>query len=603
MITYGNNNLHPSVERLDALRKSMQEEAVDFIIIHTADPHMSEYLGETDKCRQYYSGFTGSAGSILVGEDEAYLWTDSRYFVQAEMELRGSDFQLMKEGEDGVPSMADFIANHIWEGQTIGLDYKTVSINELQYLRDIVPDNCEIIDASRIINKNWIDKPKRIFNDITILNEDLTGKSTEEKINEIRRGIEEHYVAIEDSYTYIVADLCDIMWILNIRGEDISYVPVAYSYLTIDANCVSFYCNKKAISKENREILEDNNIIIKEYGNFYNSLDDLATDYVLLDPEKSNAYICEKFPGMIRVIECDNSLLIRKHIKNKTEIEGIINAHKTDAIIMTRFIYKLKNMTFTDEDEYTLGKMLDDMRLNSAECKGLSFETICAYDTNAAIVHYSAQENNCKKMANKGFVLIDSGAHYEMGTTDVTRTISLGELSEKEKLCYTMVLKGNLNLMNTIFPKGVRGDNLDIIARKPIWEKGFNYGHGTGHGIGCRLSVHESPVRISYKGNTAVLSEGVVVSDEPGIYLENELGVRLENALRVEKCDNYGDFYRFVPLTLVPFDRAAILENELTDEEIIILNNYNNNVIEEVSASLNEEERLWLMKECAPITR
>lgn len=608
MVTYDSNIDHPTVIRLGQLREKMIEENIDWIIIYTSDPHMSEYLNAADKSREYFSGFTGSAGTLLVGQDMALLWTDSRYFVQAKNELAGSGITLMKEGDDDVESINEFLSGHVWDGQVIGIDLKTISISGFTDLKGYLPDNAEIIDAAKIINSVWTDKPKRNFVTPYVIDDAVAGKSVESKINELRAVIDDNYADIEESYTYIVSDLCSIMWLLNVRGNDIPYVPVAYSYLTIDRNCVTLFCNKKALDNTVKATLADRNIIVKEYGTFYSELDNIATDIVIVDPDKTNEQICEKISSTVRIIEGKDCILIPKHIKNREEILGMKCAHHTDAAIFVRFIMQLKEQAKNNtlSDEFETGNMLDELRLSGDKCRGLSFETICAYGTNAAIVHYSAQKDNCKKLENSGFVLVDSGAHYEMGTTDITRTIALGELSDEEKRCYTAVLKGNLELMNTVFPKGIRGDNLDSLCRRPIWNSGYNYGHGTGHGIGCLLSVHEEPVRISYRASEdAVLEPGVIVSDEPGIYVENSFGIRLENALLVTKVNNVNgnDFYGFESLTLVPFDRDAIEMELMSDTDISRLNDYHKRVYDEISPKLDENGQAWLADACAPIIK
>lgn len=604
MVDYSSELRHPSIDRLSVLRSNMSDENIDWMVIYSADAHMSEYVGAADKAREYFSGFTGSAGTMLVGREEAYLWTDSRYFVQAEKELSGSEITLMRDGMEGVDNLTEYLSKCVWEGQVIATDFRTISISSLQKLKEIVPENVEIIDASRIIGKSWNGRPKREFHEINIIDETVAGCTTKEKIDYLRNKINEIYIDELDSYSFIVSDLCSIMWLLNIRGKDIAYVPVAYSYLVIDANCIYFYCNRKAVGKDVINILNEKDIIVKEYGNFYNELDDIATDIVLIDPKKSNALIVEKISGPVKIWECDDILLIPKHIKNYKEIEGMKNAHLLDGVVMTKFIYKLKHMDDIEKyTEYDLGLMLDNMRLLNEQCQGLSFETICAYGENAAIVHYSANEECTTNVKRKGMILIDSGAHYECGTTDVTRTISLGEVSDEEKKCYTAVLKGNLALADMIFPKGVKGDNLDVIARKPIWDIGYDFGHGTGHGIGCRLSVHEDPVRISYRGNSVEMVPGIVVSDEPGIYVEGEFGIRIENALLCEKKDTFEnkEMLGFDSLTLVPFDRDAIDVNFLEPEDIKRLNNYHKRVFMELSKYLDEDECQWLACECQEI--
>lgn len=603
MVHYDNMIEHPAISRIKALRDNMLINNIDWCVIYSADPHMSEYLGQSDKARQYFSGFTGSAGTLLVGQEETLLWTDSRYYVQAESELNGSGITLMKDGLATTPSVAEYLSSVVWEGQNVGLDLKTVSIDEYNDICERIPDSSIIVDAASVISKSWQDKPKRIFHPITVVEDDVAGKSTQDKLSEVRQLLEETLTDKDASYTYIVTDLCKIMWILNIRGTDIEYVPVAYSYMTIDRYSTVLYCNKKNIDKITADILSERGVIVKEYGNFYRELEGIATDICILDYKTVNSLIYSKVSEYCTVKKCKDTEFIRAHVKNAAEIEGMKDAHLKDAVVMIEFIKKLKEMSFDGEyNEYNIGKMLDNMRLDTKECEGLSFETICAYGENGAIVHYSAQESECKKIEDKGFLLVDSGGHYKMGTTDITRTISMGNLSQEQKKCYTLVLKANLRLMNARFKGNVRGDNLDIIARQCLWDEGYDYGHGTGHGVGCKLSVHEDPVRISYRSVSSVMEPGVIVSDEPGVYIENEFGIRLENVLLVIPDDNkILGLNRFESLTLVPFDVDAIDISEMDEEDIVALNKYHHMVYEKVSPYLLDETRIWLAKECEPL--
>lgn len=603
MVTYDENKEHPAIARCNMLREKMQEANVDWLIINTADQHLSEYVSDADKARAYFSGFTGSAGTLLISTEEALLWTDSRYYVQAESELSKSNIELMRDGLSGVKSLEEYICENVWNGQRIAIDFKTISFQAYESLKEKLPEDIEIVDGSGIVNSSFIDKPKRVFNPIVSIS-NIAGCDVKDKLCEVRNLIEKKCFLQEASYTYIVSDLTAIMWLLNLRGEDVSYVQVAYSYLLIDKNVSTLYVNKKAINKDIVDELLENGVNVKEYGTFYRDLDDLATDFVLLDASKTNASISEKASNYCEIKKINDYDFIKKYIKNEKEIAGFKSAHLVDGAIMVSFIRKIKEIVASGEriNEYNAGKLLDEMRLNNEYCLDLSFETICAYGKNGAVVHYSAEEESALELCAKGMLLVDSGGHYELGTTDITRTIVLGELTEEEKKCYTLVLKGNLQLMSILFKDGVRGDNLDIIARKPIWENGYSYGHGTGHGIGCRLSVHEGPVNISYKSKTIVdIKPGLVVSDEPGIYIQDAFGVRLENALLAVEKEN--GLIGFESLTLVPFDRDAIDVSLLSDEEISILNTYHKKVYELISPSLEEADKKWLYDSTRDLVR
>lgn len=596
MSNYDKSMPHPSVDRIKMLRQKMSENGIDYILIPTDDPHLSEYVQEADKVREYFSGFTGSAGTLLVSMENAYLWTDSRYFLQAQEELYGSEIVLMKSGEKNVPEVYDFVRDNIWEGQSIALDYKTISANNFGKLCKLAGKNVEVNDGSKIIREAFTERPKRIFNPSYMIDDRLSGKSTREKINEIREIIQKKLDDVEESYTYIISDLCSIMWICNLRGSDVSHVPVAYSYMCIDQNTATIYLNKKNCDVLVREALANNDILLKEYGTFYNELDNIASDVVFLDKDKNNASIFEKVRDYCEIKEVRDRDFIKKYIKNDAEIEGMKKAHLIDATVCISYIRRIKELVKSEKiSEYDAAMMLDKMRLDVKECDDISFDTICGYGKNGAIVHYEATKNMCSQLSDSGFLLVDSGGHYEMGTTDITRTIALGTLTDKEKEVYTIVLKSNLNLLKAVFRSDVRGDNLDILARQPMWEYGYSYGHGTGHGIGCKLSVHEDPIRISYKNHDGgEFVPGVVVSDEPGIYIENEFGVRLENALLVKYKDEENELCEFESLTLVPFEREAILTNMLTAEELCVLNKYHKKVFDMISPLLEEEDCKWL---------
>ena len=582
---------------VDGLRQSMAENGIDWFIVFSQDEHLSEYTAPCDKYREALSGFTGSAGTLLVGEGDCYLWTDSRYFIQAEKELSGSGITLMKYGFPKVPSLEDFLARHIWDGQNIALDPKTVSYAFYEKLSQRLPDDVSIIDGGRILKKS-ADVPKRVFNGIKAVPEDFCKSTVTDKLRDLRSRIQKRY-ASSKSYTYLLSDLTSVMWLFNLRGSDIEHVPVAYSYAAITAYSATLYVSRKSLEKEAISCLEDAGVVIKEYSLFYSDLDDIATDIVIADKRCNNAGIIKRFDGDGTLAFCNDTYLIPKSVKNSTEINGMISAHLQDAVSMIRFIkYVKESASKSDHDEYSLGAYLDGLRLEGG-CVSTSFDTICAYGANSAVVHYCAKEGSASKVKPEGFLLVDSGGQYEFrGTTDITRTIALGEVTDEEKKVYTTVLIGNLRLMDMTFPSGYRGALLDLAAESPLWEGGYYCGHGIGHGVGCYLSVHESDVRIGRSSEEweAPIVSGIIVSDEPGIYLEGKFGVRLENLLlcvRAEDIDGVR-MCRFEPLSLVPFDKDAIDMSLLTGHERDILSRYNDLIWEKISPLLNEDERNWL---------
>ena len=586
---------------ISRLREIMGRENIDWFVVFSEDAHLSEYTGDCDKYREAISHFTGSAGVLVVGSAEAYLWTDSRYYIQAEAELSGVGIELVKYGTPGVKNWDEYLAEHVWEGQMIAFDHMTLSYKKYMDLKDKLPQSVEITDGSKVLKECADTMPKRSFGEILGAPAEFAGKTVSDKLSELRSRIERIYVR-EESYTYILSNLTSIMWLFNLRGCDISHVPVAYSYAVITKYTATLFVSRKNMPEEVEGNLFQSGVSVKEYSLFYKQLQEVATDTVIADPYTNNCRILLAFDERGMFTECKDVDLIRKHIKNSSEIKGMREAHLKDAVTMIRFIKKLKEMAAANDlpDEFEIGKMLDDMRSKNNSLQP-SFETICAYGPNSAIVHYTASKDKAASVEPAGFLLVDSGGQYEFeGTTDITRTIPLGEPTAEEKKVYTIVLKGNLRLMNMIFPEGYRGALLDSAAETPLWDNGYFCGHGIGHGVGAYLSVHESEARISRSSSDreAPFVPGIIVSDEPGVYLEGKFGVRLENLLLTVAADD-ADGYRmcrFEPLTLVPFDKEAIDFDALSDDEKSILLQYNKLIEEKVFPLLDNEERIWTEK-------
>lgn len=594
---------HPAIESLTLLRDNMVQNHVDWLLLYYADAHLSEFISNCDDYFEEFSGFTGDSATLLVSNDACYLWTDGRYFIQAECELNGSGIILMKDGCPETPSVYEFLKNHVWDGHRIAFDYRTVSYKAFCNYKDKLPKSIEFVDASRILTDSLKEKRVRDFHLITHVSDENAGSTVEEKLDNIRKIVRDNYLNEENaSYSYIVSSLPANMWIFNLRGRDIPNVSVAYSYSIITDYSATIYLSRKNLSDEARFSLNSCGVIVKEYPNFYADIEEIASDYVLVDDFCNNAAICEKANNVSKLIFVNDHVLIKKYIKNKTESEGMRNAGIKDGVTMCRFIMKIKELAKTGKlpDEYETGKLLDDIRL-SGGAYSLSFPTICAYGKNAAVVHYEAEQDSCSDLKPSGFLLVDSGGHYNNeGTTDITRTIALGVLSNEEKRAYTAVLKGNLSLMSVIFPEGTVGQNIDILARKPIWDIGYNYSHGTGHGVGCNLEVHEAPVMISPsigkpRVNNYPLKPGMIMSDEPGIYVENKFGIRLENLLLVvDKSNESQKLYGFEPISFVPFDLEAIDFSILDEKDIRILNKYHKLVYDVISPRLDDVAQNWL---------
>lgn len=586
-------------ERINRVREYMKRKDYDYYVVFSADPHLSEYISDVDRFREYLSFFTGSAGTFIVSMDNAYLFVDGRYHIQASFETKGLPITIFKVGLENVKNPKEFLVECSEQvtGITIGLDGKYVSALFLNNLKKSLSSSAKI-DICGFIDDIWPDRPKRVFGHIRNVDIKYSGCDTLDKLNSIREGIKSSHKDISSDYCFVISNLCSIMWVLNIRGNDIDYVPVAFSYLIVRQDEAIVYLNMESISLECHDYFNKNSVTVKSYSEFYDDLKSYEDADVLIDSRLNNALIWESFS---KGINCDEAALVRKDIKNEVEMSCFRAFHINDAVSMIRFIKCLKEKVQKEVvSEYDAALLMDEIRLSDKECFSLSFETISAYGKNAALPHYSAQKDNCDILAPKGFYLVDCGGHYPSCTTDITRTIALGELTDKEKKMYTLVLKGNLGLMNAVFKKGTRGENLDILARLPLYREGLDFMHGSGHGIGSALSVHEGPLAIrpsiSKEYLQPPLCKGMVVSDEPGIYIEKEMGIRLENELMVvEKFENeLGSFLGFESLTYVPFERNAIDKSLLDENEIMILNNYHKLVYEKVSPLLDESERTWL---------
>jgi len=586
----------------------MLDKGYDFFIIYTADPHLSEYVSEVDKAREYLTGFTGSAGTLVVSRESAFLWVDGRYFIQAENQLLGSEIQLMRLGEKGVPSVNDFLKDNCPCKGLIAIDGKTVSKKDIDKIRTVIGDDILIDLNAEIPMSVWPERKLRVFNNIRCIDINHAGVSNETKINDIREKIEIYNKSSEDEYAIVISELTSIMWILNLRGSDIKSVPVAFSYLLIYRDKVEFFAELNCLSRETVRFLSDSGISCVDYKSFYTKLKLISGFCIFADPARNNSLIFECLSGN-NIVEINEDDVVTKYIKNETEISFMRKYHIQDAVSMIHFIFDIKKKAENQllPDEYGAGLLLDEYRMSNDECYDLSFDTISAYGKNAALPHYSASQSDCSRLLSKGLYLVDSGGQYPSCTTDITRTIVLGPCSEREKIYYTAVLKGNLNLADAVFLKGCRGENLDILARKPIWELGADYRHGTGHGIGCELSVHEGPISIRHRiikdWVQPILCEGMILSDEPGIYFENEFGIRLENELLiVKKNENeWGTFLGFDSLTLVPFDKEAILPELLTERELKLLNDYHAKVYDNLKSFFDGEELEWLRNETTPI--
>lgn len=585
-------------ERLAALRQEMKKRGIAVYVVPTADFHESEYVGAHFMARRYITGFTGSAGTAVITLKEAGLWTDGRYFVQAARQLKGSTVTLYRMGEENVPTVDEFIQKTLQEGETIGFDGRVVNGRWGEKLQKIADEKHGSLYVDEdLIGKIWTDRPPMAKEPVWILDEKYSGRSTKDKLAAVREKMKE-----KDADIHLLSSLYDIAWLLNVRGNDISYVPVVLSYLAVTKDTCIWFLQEDVVDETLRAYLDENGIETQDYEAFYEFVKTLDARKILLDKSVINTRICNNIPESAQIIDAEDPTLEMKAVKNPTEITNTRNAHVKDAVAMCRFMYWLKNnVGKIPMTEISVADHLAALRAQQEGFLDLSFDTIAGYAAHGAIVHYSATPETDAALKPEGLLLVDSGGHYLEGTTDITRTFALGPVTDEMKADFTRVCRSNMNLANTRFLYGCTGMNLDIIAREPFWEAGLDYKHGTGHGVGYVLNVHEGPNAFRYKGTEsrpagAVLEEGMVTTDEPGIYIEGKYGIRLENELVCRKGEKnaYGQFMYFENLTYVPFDLDAIDPAQMTDVEKKRLNDYHARVYEVVSPYLEKEELAWL---------
>ncbi|WAW14859.1 aminopeptidase P family protein [Peptostreptococcus equinus] len=586
-------------QRIEELRNLMNQNNIDMYIVPTADYHDSEYVGEHFKERAFITGFTGSAGTALILKDSgAKLWTDGRYFLQATQQLEGSDVDLMKMGEAGVPTLEEFIESNLEPGQTVAFDGRSISFGQGMFLEEIVKSkNGSIIYNIDLIDKIWTDRPELSKEKIFYLEESFSGESTHSKISRLREKMKKLKV---DSH--IITTLDDTGWLFNIRGKDVEYFPLVLSYTVVYKDKVVLYIDDEKIPEDIKTIIKNNNVEVKPYNDIYEDVKSLSMS-VLVDPDRLNYAMYKNIPDSVKIVEAMNPTILMKAMKNETEISNIRKAHIKDGIAHTKFIYWMKKLVkegkINQETEISASDKLEELRKEQGDFICPSFEPIAGFAEHGAIVHYAATEETNKRLAMNNLFLTDTGANYLQGSTDITRTTALGEISQEMKDDYTTVLQANLRLAKAIFMYGCTGMNLDILARQPFWENARNFNHGTGHGVGYLGNIHEPPSSIRWqfrKHEVHPFEEGMVITNEPGIYISGSHGVRLENEMLVHKTVNneYGQFMRFEVLTYCPFDLEAINMSMLTEEDRKELNNYHARVYETISPYLSEDERSWL---------
>ncbi|WP_300383578.1 aminopeptidase P family protein [Clostridium sp.] len=588
------------MNNLQKFREVMKKEDIDFYILPSSDSHQSEYVAEYFKGREYISGFTGSAGTVVVGIEEAYLWTDGRYFIQATKEIEKNGLKLMKIATAGYPTLEEWISDNIKENKVLGFDGRLISVKEYEGYKSIADkNNFEIIMSKDLLKGIWDNRkelPKdKIFNH----DESYCGKSISEKLIEVRENLK-----IKKASSFILSSLDDIAWLYNIRGNDVLFNPVALSYALISDKKASLYIDESKVTKEVYEKLKSQGVNVFAYDKIEDHVKELKGT-VILDKSKLNAKVFSALNDEVKVINELNYTTKLKAIKNETEIASMEKSQVRDGVAMVKFMKWLReNIEVEKVTEFTAGEKLTSIRALGENYKGDSFNTIAGYKENAAMMHYSATEDKAYELKPERMLLVDSGAQYLDGTTDITRTFILGPVSEEEKRDYTLVLKGHIGLTLAKFLKGTTGMNLDILARRPLWNYGLDYKCGTGHGVGFFLNVHEGPQGIRQSGNTTILEPGMVITNEPGVYKEGKHGIRIENTLIVERdvvSKECGEFYKFRTISYCPIDLRGIDVNLLTLEEKDWLNNYHNIVFEKLSPYLNKDEIEFLKNETRKI--
>lgn len=599
--------MHNIIEmRLQTLRQLMKQRELAAYIIPTDDFHSSEYVGEYFKAREYMSGFTGSAGTLVVLEDEAALWTDGRYFIQAQEQLRDTSILLMKAGQPGVPTIAEYLQEKLQESVKVGFDGRTVTE---QFVKGIAEKTdtkgITFYGEEDLVGMIWKERPKLPAEPVWELDVRYGGVSREEKLDAVREKMR-----LKEADVLLVTALDEVAWLLNLRGNDVRNTPVFLSYMLIGQEKVVLCVQEQILSEEIRKKLQTAGVELNSYDKIGELLGGLKPgQHIWVDSKQISYRLMHSIPDHVAIVDETGPVTGMKAVKNQAETEHIRAAHVKDGVAVTRFMRWLKEHVGTEEiTEMKAASKLETFREQMDGYLMPSFDPILAYGAHAAIIHYEPTTQTDIPLLPKGLCLADTGGHYREGTTDITRTIALGEVTAEERRAYTIVLRGHLNLAAAVFPYGVCGQNLDVLAREPLWENGLDYNHGTGHGVGYLLNVHEGPQNFRWRireGDYVPLEEGMVISNEPGFYLEGRFGIRHENLMLCRKGEKneYGQFMYLEPLTMVPFDRDAIDPQFLTDRELALLNAYHKKVYDTIAPYLEEDDLAWLTKATEEIVR
>ena len=588
--------------RIAALRAHIAQEQIQAFIIPSTDPHLSEYVAPHWQSREWISGFTGSAGTVVVTAKDAGLWTDSRYFLQAARQLEGTCITLYKEMLPETPNIPEFLSAHLQEGDCVGIDGKMFSAEEVEHLqKELKKSGIRIKSIADPMQLLWTDRPAMPLAPAFVYDTKYAGMSFTEKLPAVRQAME---AAGADSL--LLSALDEIAWLLNIRGNDVHCNPVVVSYLLIEKDKVNYFVQPQKVTPELAEYFSANGISVHPYEEIGDYLNSFNAHSILMNPAKTNYAIYSAIrPGCL-IINGASPVALLKAIRNKQEIAGIHAAMQRDGVALVKFLKWLDEaVPAGKETEISVDKKLHTFRAAQPLYMGESFDTIAGYKEHGAIVHYEATPETDVTLKPEGFLLLDSGAQYLDGTTDITRTIALGPLTEEEKTDYTLILKGHIALAMAVFPEGTRGAQLDVLARMPIWKERMNYLHGTGHGVGHFLNVHEDPQSIRMNENPVALQPGMVTSNEPGVYKAGSHGIRTENLVLTVPAGEgmFGKYLKFETLTLCPICRKGIIKELLTAEEIGWLNDYHRTVYEKLSPDLNNDEKEWLKEACKAVIR
>ncbi len=592
-------------DRVDRIREKMAEHGIDAYLIPTSDFHGSEYVSDYFKCREYMTGFTGSAGTAVITMEDAGLWTDGRYFVQAASELAGSGIELFRQGQEGVPTFIEFLKKHMPKEGILGFDGRVINASGGEQIEKTLSEKkISISESEDLVGSIWEGRPKLPMNSVWILEEKYAGKSAKEKIEELRAIMKKKQATV-----HLLTSLDDIAWLLNIRGNDVEHTPVTLSYLIVTSQDLLLFIHDEKIDSKVRDYFNKLGVRIMPYDEVYQTVSSFRYERVLLEKSSINYRMFKSLDSSVKIVETINPTALLKAVKNPVEQANMRSAHVQDGLVLTRFLHWMKKHAGQDGlDEWSAAKKLDSMRLEQKNCLDISFTTISAWGPNAAMCHYTASASDKSDVPKKGLYLVDSGGQYYEGTTDVTRTIAVGPITKEEKRCCTLVACSMLRLLDAKFMYGCRGLNLDYIARELLWKNAMDFNHGTGHGVGYLGCVHERPNSIRWRvlsslADNSVLEEGMITSDEPGLYIEGEFGIRTENLMLCVKDikNEFGQFMKFENLTWVPIDLDTIDISFMEARDIKLMNTYHKIVYEKLSPYMNEEEKRWLAEETRAI--